>query len=123
MKNAAKFFVIAGSALLLTMLALGNWGVNTNVKVLKIHQSPVSVWADGSVPIPPPPKGTGLSVIPATTNLLADGSVPIPPPPPRPSGLAFGSYTNASHNNLWADGSVPIPPPPTGLSQPATALA
>jgi|SRR5690348_5351895 len=118
MKNAAKFFVIASSALLLAMLAVGNWGVNRNVKVLRTHQPRVSVWADGSVPIPPPPTGTGLFAIPAANALLADGSVPIPPP-----STGTGLFAIPAANALLADGSVPIPPPPTGLSQPATALA
>ena len=81
MKKTAKFFVIVSSALLLAIVAVSNWRVNGNVKVLKANQQRTSIWADGSVPIPPPPTGTGLSARSAATTLLADGSVPIPPPP------------------------------------------
>jgi len=110
MKNAAKLFVIVSSALLLTMVAAGSGRVNGNVKVLKANQTQILIWADGGVPIPPPPKGTGFST---TTNriLLADGGVPIPPPP---KGTGFSTTT--LNPTLRADGGVPIPPPPTGTS-------
>ena len=79
MKKTAKFFVIVSSALLLAIVAASNWRVNGNVKVLKANQQRTSVWADGSMPIPPPP--TGLSATATTNALFADGSMPIPPPP------------------------------------------
>lgn len=108
MKHAAKFTLIAGSALLLAMLAVANWGVNVNVKVLKANQAPILIWADGGVPIPPPPKGSGFSAATANALLLADGGVPIPPPP---TGTRFSP--TAATLTLVADGGVPIPPPPT----------
>ena len=107
MKNSAKFFAIVGSALLLMMLGLGSWRVNANVKVLKANQQTILLWADGGLPIPPPP--TGLSS--ATPQALrADGGLPIPPPPKNKLAKTGASST------LWADGGLPIPPPPTGLS-------
>ena len=85
MKNAAKFFVIVGSALLLAMVAPCNSRVNGNVKVLNANQPVISPSADGGVPFPPPPPtptGTGLSFTTArSTTLRADGGVPFPPPP------------------------------------------
>lgn len=91
MKNTAKLFAIASSALLLGIVAVASWGVNRNAKILNINQPRVSIWADGSVPIPPPPTGTGLSTTPTSSQLLADGSVPIPPPPTGVSYTAIPS--------------------------------
>lgn len=111
MKNTAKLFAIASSALLLGIVAVASWGVNRNAKILNINQPRVSIWADGSVPIPPPPTGTALSITRTSKQLLADGSVPIPPPP-----TGTGLSTTPTSSQLLADGSVPIPPPPTGVS-------
>lgn len=61
MEKTAKLFAIVSSALLLAIVTVSSWGVNGNVKVLKANQPVVSTWADGGLPIPPPPTGTGLS--------------------------------------------------------------
>jgi hypothetical protein len=112
MKHAAKFFVIAGSALLLTIVASSRSTVNTHVSALKtVPTSTISIWADGGAPIPPPPSGVGVSVTAVETALLADGGAPIPPPP---SGIRVS--VTAMETALLADGGAPIPPPPSGLS-------
>jgi len=111
MKHAAKSFVIAGSALLLTIVASSRSTVNTHVIALKAAPaSTISIWADGGMPIPPPPSGIGVSVTAVETTLLADGGMPIPPPP---SGI--GVSVTAVETTLLADGGMPIPPPPSGL--------
>lgn len=80
MKHAANLLVVAGSALLLTMVALGQTGVNRHVT--SVHSYNVNFTpklADGSNPIPPFPSGSSFEAI--QPILSADGSNPIPPFP------------------------------------------
>lgn len=70
MKHAAKFFLIAGSALLLTIVASSRSTVNTHVTALKAAIAPtVSIRADGGSPVPPFPSGSLLSE-PQTNSAL-----------------------------------------------------
>lgn len=116
MKYAAKLLVVVSSALLLVIVTAASWRVNGNVKVLKSNHRAISVLADGSMPIPPPPKGTGLSITATPNTAWADGSMPIPPPP-KGTGLA----ATATSNDLLADGSMPIPPPPPPTTGPSAS--
>jgi len=93
MKKTAKLFVIVSSALLLAIVAVSSWGVNGNVKVLKANQHRISIWADGGMPIPPPPT-TSTSGTSYSGSLWADGGMPIPPPP---TGLSPAIWTTNSH--------------------------
>lgn len=95
MEKTAKLFVIVGSALLLAMVTVSSWGVNGNVKVLRAHQQRISIWADGGMPIPPPPTGIALSATTTANALLADGGMPIPPPP---TGTGLSETTHMMAN-------------------------
>lgn len=106
MKHAAKFFVFAGSALLLTIVASSRSTVNTHVTALKAAQTlTIPIRADGGSPVPPFP--TGRLLAPPRLTLSADGGSPVPPFP-------TGSLLAPPQLTLSADGGSPVPPFPTG---------
>lgn len=93
---------------LFTIAVLASSSYVTETASAKVSRT--QVLADGTDPMPRPPRGTSNAIDEAASVIVADGTDPMPRPPR--SGSSIAATGEMAPSVLVADGTDPMPPYP-----------